>query len=266
MDNLHEDYNTRKEVNQEVSLVISASNLPTTIEDLSKYVLVGEARLKAVRAAMQLITKVDVAQGVYEQKLKEAQEMAEAVLDAKVKLGELMAKVPKATKGTGSNQYAKKAENDTTVDFSKSKADVIRDAGFTPKQVERFQTIAANPEAVEQAKAEAREKGDVVSQNQVLNKIKKPSGNPNGYSREKRENRELTRRVLDLTHNAPIPEYTLDMLVNEIKLDADNYFSSLNFRLTTNAALVSGENADTIGKLIDDYVICGIEEIRRKVS
>lgn len=96
--------------------------------------------------------------------------------------------------------------------------------------------------------------------------IRNRSGNPDGYSREKRESRELTRRVLDLTHNAPIPEYTLDMLVNEIKLDADNYFSSLNFRLTTNAALVSGENANTIGKLIDDYVICGIEEIRRKVS
>lgn len=261
MDNLHEDYNTRKEVNQEVSLVISTSNLPTTIEDLSKYVLVGEARLKVVRAAMQLITKVEVAQGVYEQKLKEAQEMAEAVLDAKVKLGELMAKVPKAT--PNNNPFH---ENDTAVDFVKPKAEVIRDAGFTPKQVERFQTIAAHPEAVEQAKAEAREKGDVVSQNQVLNKIKKPSGNPNGYSREKRESRELTRRVLDFTHNAPIPEYTLDMLVNEIKLDADNYFSSLNFRLSSNAALISGENASMIGKLIDDYVICGIEEIRRKVS
>lgn len=96
--------------------------------------------------------------------------------------------------------------------------------------------------------------------------IKRRSGNPDGYSKEKRASRELTRQVVEYTHNAPIPEYTLDMLVNEIKLDADNYFSSLNFRLATNAALISGKNADAIGKLIDDYVICGIEEIRRKVS
>lgn len=260
MDNLRENYTTGNGENQEHSLVISSSNLPSTIEDLSKYVLVGEARLKAVRAAMQLITKVEVAQGVYEQRLKEAQEMAEAVLDAKVKLGELMEKVPKATKDNARKQ------NDSCVDLIRPKSDVIREAGFTPKQVERFQQMAAHPEAVEQAKADAREKGDVVSQTQVLNKIKKPSGNPNGYSKEKRESRELTRRVLDFTHNAPIPEYTFDMLVNEIKLDADNYFSSLNFRLTTNAALISGENADTIGKLIDNYVICGIERIRRKVS
>lgn len=258
MDNLRENYTTGKGENQEHSLVISSSNLPSTIEDLSKYVLVGEARLKAVRAAMQLITKVEVAQGVYEQRLKEAQEMAEAVLDAKVKLGELMAKVPKQNTH---NRAVIRPDNGVA-----SKTEIIREAGFTPKQVERFQQMAAHPEAVEQAKADAREKGDVVSQTQVLNKIKKPSSNPNGYSKEKRESRELTRRVLDFTHNAPIPEYTLDMLVNEIKLDADNYFSSLNFRLTTNAALISGENADTIGKLIDNYVICGIERIRRKVS
>ena len=37
----------------------------------------------------------------------------------------------------------------------KLKADVIREAGFTPMQVSRFETLAAHPEIVEQAKAEA---------------------------------------------------------------------------------------------------------------
>ena len=112
------------------------------------------------------------------------------------------------------------------------------------------------------------EKGEDIKKGvgDVLKRARKPSNNPRGWTKEDRERRELTRQVLDYTHNAPIPDYTLDMLVNEIKLDADNYFSSLNFRLTSNAALISGENADTIGNLIDDYVICGIEEIRRKVS
>ena len=66
-----------------------------------------------------------------------------------------MRQVPKATKGTGSNQY-KKAEKDSTDVFSKTKTEVIHEAGFTPKQVERFQTLAAHPEIVEQAKAEAQ--------------------------------------------------------------------------------------------------------------
>lgn len=84
-------------------------------------------------------------------------DLCEAALDAEVKIGELMARVPKATKGTGGNRYqqAPVREKDTAGDFSKPKSDVIRDAGFTPKQVERFQSLAAHPEIVEQAKAEA---------------------------------------------------------------------------------------------------------------
>ena len=73
--------------------------------------------------------------------LKEAQTISEAVLDAE------------ATKGTGGNRYqqAPIRENDSGVDFSKSKSAVIREAGFTPKQAERFQQLAANPEVVEKA-------------------------------------------------------------------------------------------------------------------
>ena len=71
-----------------------------------------------------------------------------------------MREVPKATKG---NQYTGKMVSDSGVDNQKSKSTVIREAGFTPKQAERFQQLAANPEIVEQAKAEARENDDIVS-------------------------------------------------------------------------------------------------------
>lgn len=147
------------------------AGLPTKIDDLSKFVLVGREKLVAVRAEIRAIDKVGLAQEVREQKLKEAQDIADAVLDAEVRIGELMSRVPKATRGTGSNQY-KKAENDNAVEFSKPKSDVIRDAGFTPKQVQRFQTLAAHPEIVEQAKAEARENDDIVSRSLVLNMVK----------------------------------------------------------------------------------------------
>ena len=36
--------------------------------------------------------------------------ISEAVLDAEVKIGELMSKVPKATKGSGGNRYKTAAE------------------------------------------------------------------------------------------------------------------------------------------------------------
>ena len=149
------------------SIVTTSKNLPENIEDLSKFVLIGREKLVAVRAEIRAIQKVGLAQEVREQKLREAQDISEAVLDAEVRIGELMAKVPKATE----NQYTK-VQSDSGVAKQKPKADIISEAGFTPRQVERFQTLAAHPEIVAQAKAEARENDDIVSRSLVLNMVK----------------------------------------------------------------------------------------------
>lgn len=148
------------------SISVTTSAIPANIEDLSKFVLVGREQLVAVRAAIRAIDKVGVAQEVRKQKLKEGQEIGEAVLDAEVKIGELMAATPKAV-----NQYAR--DNGVT-----RKTDALKQAGFTGsdekirQMAHRFETLAAHPEIVEQAKAEARENDDIVTRSLVLSKVK----------------------------------------------------------------------------------------------
>ena len=205
--------------------------LPATIEDLSRFVLVGREKLVAVRAEIRAIDKVGLAKSVREQKLQEAQLISEAVLDAEVRIGQLMQKVPKATSNNpkGKNQYG--GQNDTAVHLTKTdeelntldtevtsrvtaeigkdslrescekqisesatpqikvseasnievmtqpeerktKAEIIKEAGFTSKQVQRFQQLAEHPEIVEAAKKEARENDDIVSRSLVLNMIR----------------------------------------------------------------------------------------------
>ena len=146
-------------------IIKQAQSLHSNIEDLSRFALIGREKLVAVRAEIRAIDKVGLAQEVRQQKLKEAQDIAEAVLDAEVRIGELMAKVPKAP-GTRTD-----IEPINSGD-KRLKADVIRDAGFTPMQVSRFETLAAHPEIVAQAKAEARENDDIVSRSLVLEKVK----------------------------------------------------------------------------------------------
>lgn len=166
-------------------LVLNNKQLPTNIDDLSKFVLVGREKLIAVKAEIRAIDKVGLAQEVRKQKLEEAQAISEAVLDAEVRIGELMAQIPKVriNNPTGKNQHT--GQNDTVVDLSKTenlveivtsqpqktKAEIIKETGFTQKQAERFQTLAKYPEIVEQVKAEARENDDIVSRSAVLNKI-----------------------------------------------------------------------------------------------
>lgn len=158
------------------------ANLPATIDDLSKFILVGNDKLQAVRAEISAIKKLGLAKEVHEQKLREGQDIADMVTLAKLKMGELLSKLPKSTSGNGSNQYQKKsAEIDTPVEFSqtesekpsgKPKSEVITEIGLTQKQAERLQQMAKNPEAVYSAMTKAREDGDIVSQSQILREIK----------------------------------------------------------------------------------------------
>lgn len=141
-----------------------STNELSTIDELSRFVLIGREKLVAVRAEIRAIEKVGLAQEVREQKLHEAQEIAEAVLDAEVRIGELMREVPKQNTH---NRAIVRPDNAVP-----SKTEVIEKAGFTPKQVQRFETIAKHPEIVEQAKTEARENDEVVSRTAVLDLIK----------------------------------------------------------------------------------------------
>lgn len=149
-------------------IVTNNQQLPANLPELARFVLVGREKLNSVRAEIRAIEKVGLAQEVREQKLREAQAIAEAVLDAEVRIGELMEQVPKAK---GGQPFHKSTADSTVESRPQTKADVIHEAGFTPKQVERFQTIAKHPEAVEQAKAEAREQDEVVTRSAVLQKI-----------------------------------------------------------------------------------------------
>ena len=142
-------------------LAVTSRQLPDNLEDLSKFVLVGREKLTAVRAELRAIQKIQIADGVHKQKLAEAQGIAEIVLDAEIKVGELTSKMEKAV-----NQYSAK---DSGV-HSKSKQ--LEEIGITEKQKQRYETLTKFPEIVEQAKEEARKNGDIISRSFVLGKIK----------------------------------------------------------------------------------------------
>ena len=146
--------------------------LPDTVEDLSKFVLVGREKLNAVRAEIRAINKVGLAQEVYQQKLAEAQDIADAVLDAEMQMGKLTAAMPKASGGDHGNQYTGGKSNSVET-FAKPKEEQLSDIGLTRQQAQRFETLAKHPEVVEKAKAAAREEGRIVTRQDVLTKIKK---------------------------------------------------------------------------------------------
>lgn len=149
----------------------TTTQLPDTIEDLSKFVIVGREKLKAVKAAISAIEKVNLAKEVHQQKLTEAQELAEVVIEAEARLGELLKAIPKATKGTGANQYSKETAKFPT-SGKNSKSSVTTSMGLDKHQVSDFQQMADKPEIIERAKAKAKEENRVLSHSDVMKEIK----------------------------------------------------------------------------------------------
>ena len=80
-------------------LITQAAELPANLDDLAKFVLIGNDKLQAVRAEISAIKKLGLAKEVHEQKLKEAQDISEIVTLAKMKMGELLNKLPKNSGG-----------------------------------------------------------------------------------------------------------------------------------------------------------------------
>ena len=140
--------------------------LPNHIFDLSRFVVVGREKLTAVRAEIRAINKIGIANEVREQKLAEAQMLGEAVLDAEIRIGELMSGV------IGAQGRRTDLElDDTGVHKSTLKRDIIKDAGLTPKQCQRFEKMAAHPDIVQQVKDESRASGTIVTRAAVLQAI-----------------------------------------------------------------------------------------------
>ncbi|MEO5366653.1 MAG: MT-A70 family methyltransferase [Magnetococcus sp. WYHC-3] len=134
------------------NLIKKQFNLPTKIEDLTRFVLVGREKLVSVRAEIRAIDKLDLATEVKDQKREEATMLAGALLDAEAKIGELL-KV-QSNRG-GSLNY-------------KSGAPKSLPKGITHKQSSQFQALADHKDIVERVKAEAKENDDLPTRTDVL--------------------------------------------------------------------------------------------------
>ena len=166
-------------------LSTTAKQLPDNLEDLAKFVLIGRAQLKSVREHIKNIDKIGLAKEVHEQKLQEAQEIAEAVLDAEAKIGELTSKMEKAT----ANQYV---QSNTAV----TKQNQLDSIGISKMQASRFETLARHPQAVERAKADARAEGRIVTRQDVFHDISNVEY-PTRRQKEAQELREAKHRAKD---------------------------------------------------------------------
>ena len=147
------------------ALTVQTINLPDTIDDLSRFVLIGREKLSVVKAQIRAIDKLSLAQEVRDQKREEAQMLSGALLDAEARLGDLLKTIPKASGGDRKSEDFKFRSG---AEFEKPKAQVIAELGFSGDQAQRFETLADNRDLIEQVKQEAHEKDEIPTRARVL--------------------------------------------------------------------------------------------------
>jgi hypothetical protein len=148
----------------ENAITKSGNYLPATLEELNTFILIGKQKLIAQKAKIKAIEQANLAVEAKEAALSDAQDMAEILLDAEVRLGEILENLPSPH---GSKIGNRGIEKNLPTDISH-------------KQSHQAQTLSRNKNVVEQAKAEARENGEIATATRVYHLIKDtPKANRN---------------------------------------------------------------------------------------
>lgn len=223
----------------ETSLQAYSTQLPENLEDLSKFVLVSEERVHALRSQIRAIKKAKLAKEVYEQKLAEAQEIGQITVEAAQKMGELLLEIPKASGGDRKSEDFKIRDGSN---FERTKSETVRHLGFSKDQASQLQQMALNPEAVKMAVQKAIEKGDVVSRSQVMKEIsamkkqleeKEDANNSlrSQLSLSNKKSAEQIKRIAELEDRlTPSPEYVSPSDYSEI-INNSKELASLMYRI-----------------------------------
>ena len=138
-----------------------STQLPDTLEDLTQFVLVGNAKLQAYMIKLRAVNKLSVAQEIRDQTLKETQEVSNALIAAEQRIGELLLALP----------TAQGKRTDLTSDERSTKVDVIKEMGYSTTEAKDYQQMAKHPEVVQKVIEEALANGSVVTKSQVMREI-----------------------------------------------------------------------------------------------
>lgn len=142
-------------------LIKRLDQLPVTIDKLHDFILVGKERLNAHKAKIRAIEKIESAHAAKGAALADAQDLGDVLLDAEAKLGEMIEKIPKP-------KFTKQINGSKERTTEKSLPPTV-----TKKESHFAQTIAKNPEVVEEVKKKARDDGFIPTAQNVLKAVQK---------------------------------------------------------------------------------------------
>lgn len=142
---------------------------PATIEELQEWIIITKERLNAHKAKIRAIEKVGAALAAKEAALADGQRLADLLLDAEVRLGEMLESRPDRSYHQGTS--------------GKMEGKGPLPPGITKKQSHQAQELASHKDIVDEVKNQARKEGTIPTSRQVHAKIKEKK-EPSDHSKQ----------------------------------------------------------------------------------
>ena len=168
------------------------AQLPDTIEDLTKFVLIGRAKLDAYKLKLQTVSKLTDAQKIRDQTMQDMQDVSIAIVAAEQRIGEILLSIQKAS--------GRPSENSSGRPEKFTKSEIAKEQGYSKNQVSEYQRLAQNPEVVQKVIDEAVKNGEIVTRTQVIKEIR------SAKEEMKRQLAEKDRKISELENREPIVE------------------------------------------------------------
>lgn len=128
------------------------NDLPAQPSDLAKFMIVAQEKVKAVKAEIRAIQKLNLTKEVYAQKMEEQRRLQEVILLAYQRMGEITREVPTSPGQRTDCEPLPACGNG----LKNTKAETIKNLGFSTSQVGRMEQMAAHPDIVEEVIAESQ--------------------------------------------------------------------------------------------------------------
>lgn len=134
---------------------------------------------------------------------------------------------------------------------SKVRDELAKIAGVGHDTIEKVQVIEKSATPEEKQKLS---KGE-VSVNKVFTAIRERE-KPKGYTSEDRKNRAETEAIVaEMYDVSSIPAETIETLIDDIVLNAEEYIRMLRNTLTDHSKLLTDENRPVVAKAIQEHII-----------
>jgi hypothetical protein len=198
-------------------VAIKNKMLPATMEELVPLSFMGRAAVKAYTEKIKAMKELGIAEEQRAATLSDGQDAGEMLIRIETRIGEICSRLEKQP-GKGGGGDPKKHLYSPKIEVEGTKKSKLKEMKLPITKARNYEIMNANPEAVEQAIAKAREDEEIPTASDVINII-----NTKNRQEKKKVDNEDKAKFKDINEQVLKTAEIINNLCNSLTLYTDHW-------------------------------------------